>query len=64
MSNTLDLALVVASVGLALGYLVWRKVRLARKVPRDWTSGHVEACDSCPIVEIRKARDRIQLSSK
>ncbi len=64
MSTTLDFILVFASVGLAVGYLVLRKVRRARTMTRDWSSGHVEACDSCPIVEIRKARERIQLSSK
>lgn len=64
MPNTLDLILVLSSVGLAAGYLVLRKIRTARTMTRDWSSGHVEACDSCPIVEIRKARERIQLSSK
>lgn len=64
MSGTLDLILVIASVGLATGYLIWRKLRLARKVPRDWSSGHVEACGSCPVMEIRdKARECTQLSS-
>lgn len=65
MSDTMNLILVSLSVFLAAGYLVWRKVRQARRVPRDWTSGHVEACDSCPVIEIRKkAREHVQLSSK
>lgn len=64
MSNTFNLILVVAAVAVSVLYLAWRKIRLARKSERDWSSGHVEACDSCPIIEIRKARDRIQMSSK
>ncbi|MBL0062115.1 MAG: hypothetical protein IPP40_11715 [bacterium] len=62
MSSTLDTILVIVSVVLSVTYLVWRKLRLARKVPRDWTSGHIEACDHCPIVEIRKAKERVQLT--
>jgi hypothetical protein len=62
MSETLNLILVIAAVALSVMYLAWRKLRLARRGPRDWTSGHAEACDSCPIVEIQKARERVQLS--
>ncbi|MCB1060440.1 MAG: hypothetical protein KDB65_09425 [Calditrichaeota bacterium] len=62
MSETLDLVLVILAVAASVAYLAWRKLRLARRAPRDWTSGHAEACDSCPIVEIQKARQRLQLS--
>ncbi len=64
MSDTFNLILVIAAVAVSVLYLAWRKIHQARKSERDWTSGHVEACDSCPIIEIQKARDRIQMSSK
>ena len=62
MSETLNLTLVILAVVASVVYLAWRKLRLARRVPRDWTSGHAEACDSCPVIEIKKARERIQHS--
>jgi hypothetical protein len=62
MSDTLNLILVIAAVAASVIYLAWRKLRLARRTSRDWTSGHTEACDSCPIIEIQKARERIQIS--
>ncbi|MBK6765450.1 MAG: hypothetical protein IPG71_03740 [bacterium] len=58
MSATLDTVLVVFTVVLAIGYLAWRKLRSARRANRDWSSGHAEVCDSCPVLEIRKARLR------
>ncbi|MBK8127527.1 MAG: hypothetical protein IPK53_00925 [bacterium] len=62
MTPTLDILLVITVVAAAILYLAWRKLRNAKTIARDWSTGHVEACDSCPIIEIRKARERIELS--
>lgn len=56
MSSNLDMTLVIASVIVALCYLIWRKVHSARKVRRDWASGHPESCAGCGIIEIRRAQ--------
>jgi hypothetical protein len=56
MSTSLDIALVLLTVALALGYLLWRRSRASRKLARDWTSGRAENCGACPVIEIRKAQ--------
>jgi len=56
MPQILDYALVLLAVALATGYLIRRKVRKARRLARDWTTGHSEICDSCPAVTIRQAQ--------
>ncbi|HEY3295226.1 MAG TPA: hypothetical protein VGL38_07295 [bacterium] len=56
MSPLLDTFLVLTAVALALGYLVWRKLRSKRHAQRDWTSGHADVCTSCPVIQIHKAR--------
>jgi hypothetical protein len=56
MSPLLDYSLVLLAIALALGYLIWRKVRSARHSARDWASGHAEVCSSCPVITIHKAR--------
>lgn len=53
-----DIALVLATVLVAGVYLVRRKIRSARRLARDWTTGRVEACDSCPVIKIREAREK------
>ena len=58
MSTTLDYALVLAAVLLATAYLLWRRFRSARSIARDWSSGHVDACDACPAIKIRKAQQK------
>jgi len=64
MSSTANLILVVLAVGAAVAYLLWRKLRNARKISRDWATGHVDVCDSCPVIEIRKAQQRIHQLQK
>jgi hypothetical protein len=56
MSPLLDQLLVLLAIGLALTYLIWRKLRSRRRSARDWSSGHNEVCTSCPIVKIHDAR--------
>ncbi|MBU1636389.1 hypothetical protein KKC97_01850 [bacterium] len=56
MSSGLDLLLVIIAVAAALGYMIWRKAHSARKVRRDWASGHPESCAGCGIMEIRRAQ--------
>lgn len=60
MPELLDYVLVIVSVAAAAGYLIWRKVRKARRLLRDWTTGRVEACDSCPAIKIRREATRGQ----
>jgi hypothetical protein len=64
MPAVLDTVLVVLAVVLAIVYLVSRKVRTLKKVSRDWSSGHAEACDHCPAVKIRQAQSRLPHPSK
>jgi hypothetical protein len=54
MSAFIDYVLVALTVGLAAAYLIRRKIRKRRRLDRDWTSGRVDACDSCPVIEIRR----------
>jgi hypothetical protein len=56
MSAPLDFALVALTVAVAAAYLIRRKIRKARRLDRDWTSGRVDACDACPVIEIRRAK--------
>ncbi|MBU1982900.1 hypothetical protein KJ815_00670 [bacterium] len=56
MPALLDYGLVVFAVAAACGYLAWRRIRKARRLSRDWTTGRVEACDSCPVIRIREAQ--------
>lgn len=56
MPALLDIALVALIVLLATAYLIRRKVRTAKRVSRDWASGHAEACDHCPAIKIRQAQ--------
>ena len=53
-----DIALVLAVVLFAAVYLVRRKIRSARRLARDWTTGRAEACDSCPVIQIREAQEK------
>ncbi|MCL4305475.1 hypothetical protein KJZ99_06145 [bacterium] len=62
MSDTANLILVALGVGASLAFLVLRKLRHLRQGRRDWSSGHAEACDSCPIIEIRKAQERLRIT--
>jgi hypothetical protein len=50
--------LVLMTVALSLGYLIWRRGRASRQLVRDWTSGRAENCGTCPVIEIRKAQRR------
>ena len=52
----LDITLVLLAILTAGAYLIIRKIRSAKKLARDWTTGRVEACDSCPVIEIKKAQ--------
>ena len=52
----LDTVLVLAAVLFAAGYLVRRKIRSVRRLTRDWTTGHAEVCDSCPVMKVREAK--------
>lgn len=64
MSDTLNLILVSFGVAAAAAYLVLRRFRLMRpKIKRDWSTGHGDACDSCPVIEIRKAQQRMRLTT-
>jgi hypothetical protein len=54
----LDITLVLLAIALAGGYLIARKVRSVKRIARDWTTGRVEACDSCPVIEIRKVQGK------
>jgi len=54
MPAYLDIALVSFAVACALGYLLYRKLRSARHVSRDWATGHAEACGNCAVIEIRR----------
>jgi hypothetical protein len=56
----MDIALVLAAVVIAGVYLVRRKIRSARRLARDWTTGRVEACGSCPIITIREAQAKTE----
>ena len=56
MPIELDYILVIATVALSLGYLIWRKVRSAKAISRDWASGHSENCSGCAVVKIRQAQ--------
>ncbi len=58
MSTLLDTSLVLLAVLAACGYLLWRRVRAARKLDRDWSSGRAESCGHCPAIEIRKAQHK------
>ena len=62
MPTYLDIVLVIATVSAATAYIVMRKVRSVRKINRDWTTGHAEACDHCPAIQIRQAQ-RIKLET-
>ena len=54
----MDIALVMATVLVAAAYLVRRKIRSARRLARDWTTGRVDACDSCPVIRIKEAQHK------
>jgi hypothetical protein len=54
MAAWMDIVLVLAAVLIAGVYLVRRKIRNARRLARDWTTGRVEACDSCPVIKVRE----------
>ena len=54
MPELLDYILVILSVTAALVYLIVRKIRKARRLARDWTTGRAESCASCPVIEIRR----------
>ena len=56
MSPLIDYTLVLLAIALALSYLIWRKVSASRRAARDWSSGHAEICDACPVITIQKAR--------
>jgi hypothetical protein len=58
MPSWVDIALVLATVLAAGVYLVRRKIRSARRLARDWTTGRVEACDSCPVIKIKEAQHK------
>jgi hypothetical protein len=58
MPAWMDITLVLAAVLVAAGYLVRRKIRSVRRLTRDWTTGRVEACDSCPVIKIREVQER------
>jgi hypothetical protein len=54
MYTILDYTLVFLAIGLALGYLIRRKISTARRMARDWTTGHAEVCSSCPVIKIHE----------
>lgn len=54
MSPFLDYALVLLAVAAATAYLIYRKVRTARRIARDWATGSAENCGSCPVIEIKR----------
>jgi hypothetical protein len=58
MPPWMDIALVLATVLVAGVYLVQRKIRSTRRLARDWTTGRVEACDSCPVIQIREMQEK------
>jgi hypothetical protein len=69
MEFSLDLILTALAIFLAVAYLVWRKIKAHHNLVRDWSSGHVEACGSCPAIESRaelkkKIRERMKENSK
>jgi len=58
MAAWMDIALVLAAVLIAGVYLVQRKIRSTRRLARDWTTGRVDACDSCPVIRIKEAQHK------
>lgn len=54
MPPFLDYALVLLAVFAAVAYLIYRKVRTARRIARDWATGSAESCGSCPVIEIKR----------
>lgn len=58
LSPTIDLTLVVVTLTLAVAYLAWRKFHSVKTVTRDWETGKAESCDSCALIEIRRAQRR------
>ncbi|MCC6477231.1 hypothetical protein IT157_09275 [bacterium] len=58
LSPAIDLTLVVVTLMLAVAYLAWRKFHSAKSVTREWETGHSGACDSCALIEIRRAQRR------
>lgn len=54
MPPLLDYALVLLAVAMAAGYLIWRKIRTARRIARDWATGNAESCGACPVIKIRQ----------
>lgn len=55
MNALLDIGLVALIVAAAVVYLVRRKLKSSRKITRDWSTGHSEACDSCPLIRSRSS---------